>query len=74
MTGIFKANNPSGNALLFGYAIKNFVLFSYGYGAFTPEKKPAIWIMLFSAGLVLIASVFPYGRMEKRVRKVNNEL
>ncbi len=46
-------------ALLVGYAVKSFILFTSCYNGLCPEKKPGIYLMLFSALLVLGASFLP---------------
>jgi hypothetical protein len=47
------------SAFLLAYAIKTYILFTSCYNAYCPEKKIGIYIMLFSAILIMIASVFP---------------
>lgn len=45
--------------LIVAYAIKSFILFSGCYKGICPDKQPGIWIMLISAGVMLLASLFP---------------
>jgi hypothetical protein len=47
-------------ALLLGYAIKTYILFTSCYNAYCPEKKPAIVLMLLCTVLLMIAAVFPH--------------
>lgn len=46
-------------ALTLGYAIKSYVLFTSCYNAYCPEKQAGIFLMLISAFVILLASVFP---------------
>ncbi len=46
-------------AFVLAYAFKTYVLFTSCYNAYCPEKKAGIFIMLFSAIVILIACVFP---------------
>ena len=46
-------------ALLVGYAVKSYILFTSCYYGICPEKKPGVYLMLFSALLVLGASFLP---------------
>jgi hypothetical protein len=48
--------------LNFAYAIKTIFSFGMCYLAICPEKKLGIWLMLLSAALLLVASMFPRGR------------
>ena len=47
------------SALFTGYAIKSYILFTSCYNAYCPEKRTGIYIMLYSAIVILIACVFP---------------
>ena len=53
-------------ALLLGYAIKNYIGFSSCYNAYCPEIKPGLYLMLSSAIVLMIASVFPDLKIEKK--------
>ena len=53
-------------ALLLGYAIKNYIAFSSCYNAYCPEIKPGLYLMLSSAIVLMIASVFPDLKIEKK--------
>jgi hypothetical protein len=46
-------------AILVGYAIRTFILFSGCYRGICPEKKEGLWMMIFSACLILIMAVLP---------------
>lgn len=46
-------------ALMVGYAIKSYILFTSCYNAQCPEKRAGIFLMLFSALAVLLASFLP---------------
>lgn len=48
-------------ALLLGFVIKTYVLFVSCYRFICPDKKPAIYILLFSVIFILVAAIFPYG-------------
>ena len=47
------------SAITVAYAFKSYVLFTSCYNAYCPEKKPGIFIMLFSTIVMLIACIFP---------------
>jgi len=57
-------------ALLVGYALTKYILFTSSYGLSFPEKRFGIFLMLFSSIVMLIASIFP--RMETIVTKPKN--
>jgi hypothetical protein len=44
-------------AITVAYAIKSFITFSGCYGGICPEKKIGIWIMLFSAIVMLVMAL-----------------
>ncbi len=46
-------------ALGVGYAIKTYILFVSCYKAYCPEQKPALYTMLLSIILMMVAAVFP---------------
>jgi hypothetical protein len=47
-------------ALGLGYAVKAYINFASCYGAgYCPEKKAGIYLMIFSAILILAAAIFP---------------
>lgn len=41
------------------YAVKTFILFSSCYRGICPEKQPGLWVMITSAGVMMIAAVLP---------------
>jgi hypothetical protein len=47
-------------AFALAYTIKTYILFTSCYNAYCPEKKAGIFIMLFSAVVILIGCVFPH--------------
>ena len=49
-----------------GYAIKSYILFTSCYNAYCPEQKPAIFIMLVSTIVMLVAAVFPNLKLEEK--------
>jgi hypothetical protein len=58
-----KRTNMFWCALGVGYAIKTYILYTSCYGAFCPEKRIGIYIMLYSTFIMLIASLFPDVKM-----------
>ncbi|MBA4167010.1 MAG: hypothetical protein H0X41_05625 [Chitinophagaceae bacterium] len=46
-------------AIIIAYAVKSFILFSGCYKGICPVKQPGIWLMLGSAILMLLFSLFP---------------
>lgn len=49
-----------------GYAIKSYILFTSCYKAYCPQPKPAIFIMLVSIIVMLVAAVFPNLKLEEK--------
>jgi hypothetical protein len=45
------------------YAIKTYIIFSGCYLGSCPDRKPGIYLMLLSVGLLLWVSLFPKGRV-----------
>ena len=60
-----KRTNMFWCALGVGYAIKTYILYTSSYGAFSPEKRTGIYLMLFSSLIMLIASLFPDVEMKE---------
>ncbi len=58
-------------ALLVGYAVKSFILFTSCYNAQCPQKQPGIFLMLFCSLLVLFASFVPANGMMKSDKKTS---
>jgi cytochrome c oxidase assembly factor CtaG len=54
-----KRTNLFLSAITVAYALKSYVLYTSCYNAYCPEKKAGIYIMIFSAAVMLIACVFP---------------
>jgi hypothetical protein len=46
-------------AMALAYAFKSFILFSGCYRGICPEKKYGLWIMLFSAAVMMVAALLP---------------
>jgi len=44
--------------ILLAFAVKTFILFSSCYQGICPDKKPGLFLVLISAVLILIASLF----------------
>jgi hypothetical protein len=47
------------------YAIKNLLLFGSCYQGYCPEKKAGLFLMVIAASLLLLASLFPKGKLKK---------
>lgn len=45
--------------LTLAYAIKTFILYSSCYRGICPDKQPGLWVMLFSAALMMVATLMP---------------
>jgi hypothetical protein len=58
------------SAFVLAYAIKTYILFTSCYNAYCPEKRAGIFIMLFSAVLMLVACIFPNMKIESDKDKV----
>jgi hypothetical protein len=46
-------------AIILSYAIKSFIVFSGCYRGICPDKKAGLWIMLLSAIVMLVMTLFP---------------
>lgn len=46
-------------ALNIGYAVKTYILFASCYDTYCPELKPAIFVMMVSVILMMVAAIFP---------------
>ncbi len=46
-------------ALLLGYVIKSYVLFTNCYGIYCPEKQPAVYLIVLFSFLMLTGAIFP---------------
>jgi hypothetical protein len=51
-------------ALNVAYAIKSYIVFASCYHGYCPEKKIGIYLMLIASILLMIAAVFPSGRVK----------
>jgi len=47
------------NVLTTAFAIRSFLMFAGCYRAICPEKKAGLWMMLVSAGVMLVMSLLP---------------
>lgn len=56
------------------YAIKTIFSFGMCYVAICPEKKAGIWLMLLSAALLLLASMFPRGRFSAAAPTASSDI
>jgi len=54
-------------ALGLGYAIKSYILYSGCYNTYCPQKQAGIYVMIFSAIILLITTAFPQLKIQKRV-------
>lgn len=45
--------------IIVAYAIKSFILFSACYRGVCPVKQPGIWMMLFSAIIIMLCALLP---------------
>jgi hypothetical protein len=59
-----KRTNMFWCALGVGYAVKTYILYTSSYGAFSPEKRIGIYLMLFAAITMLFAALFPDVKMK----------
>ena len=60
------------SALFVGYAMKTYILFVSCYNAYCPEKKIGIYLMIFSTIVILVASIFPNIKLEKKENEPTN--
>jgi len=54
------------SGFMLAYAFRCYNLYTSCYNAYCPEKKAGIFIMLISAIIILIASVFPNMKIESK--------
>lgn len=59
--------------IIVAFAIRSFIVFSSCYRATCPVKQPGIWVMLFSAFVVLLCALLPDIKLkeETTTRKSN---
>ncbi|UAY50724.1 hypothetical protein [Ferruginibacter albus] len=53
-------------ALVFGYAIKTYVLFTSCYDAYCPEKRIGIYVMGLSVIVMMLAAIFPDMKIDNK--------
>jgi len=53
-------------AIILSYAIKSFIVFTGCYRGICPDKKAGIWIMLVSAIVMLVMTLFPDIKLEEK--------
>jgi len=58
-------------ALGLGFAIRSYIVFSGCYNTYCPQKLAGIYIMLFSAIVLLITTAFPQLKVQQRVAATN---
>ncbi len=46
-------------ALMMGYAVKTYILFTSCYNAYCPDKKFGIYLMMACCIIILVAAIFP---------------
>ncbi len=56
-------------ALLVGYSIKTYVMFTSCYNTYCPQKLPGIYLMLGATVVMLLAAIFPHFKIDKKERK-----
>jgi hypothetical protein len=47
------------SAVLIAYAIRTFIVFSGCYRGICPEKREGLWLMVISAGIIIIMAILP---------------
>lgn len=60
-------------SIIVAFAIKTFILYSSCYRATCPEKQPGIWVMLFSAFVLMLCALLPDMKLKENSapRKLN---
>ena len=53
------------SALFVGYVIKTYTLYAGCYNAYCPEKRIGLYLVLFSAIVILLSSIFPDTKLKK---------
>ena len=61
-----KRTNLIVTALNLGWAVRNYLLITGCSGGDCPDKKIAIWIVLFASVLMLLAAMFPDMKLKSR--------
>ena len=57
------------SALMVGYAIKTYVLYTSCYNAYCPEKRFGIYLMMISTVAILLVSIFPSLTLNTSLKK-----
>ena len=60
-----KRTNLFLSALVMGYAVKSYILFTSCYNAYCPDKKIGIYLMMASCIVILITSILPDMKMNE---------
>jgi hypothetical protein len=55
-------------AIILSYAIKSFIIFSGCYRGICPDKKAGLWIMLSSAAIMLLMTLFPDIKLKEEAK------
>ena len=56
------------SAINVAYAVKTFLVFGSCYLGYCPEKKTGLWLMIISSFIVFIASLFPDGKVNEKIK------
>jgi hypothetical protein len=57
-------------ALLLGYAIKSYVLFTSCYNAYCPEKLLGVYLMITSSVVIMVSAIFPDMKLITKSKEV----
>jgi len=56
-------------AIILSYAIKSFIVFSGCYHGICPDKKAGLWLMLLSAIVMLVMTLFPDMKLKEDAKR-----
>jgi hypothetical protein len=60
-------------AIVLSYAIRSYIVFSGCYRGICPDKKAGLWIMLLSAILMMVMSLFPDMKLKEEGIKAEKQ-
>ena len=66
----FKRLNLLLMALNLAYAIKSYIIYAACYHGYCPEKRTGLYLMLFASVILMVAAVFPSGKVKTTIEEV----
>ena len=66
----FKRLNLLLMALNLAYAIKSYIIYAACYHGYCPQKRTGLYLMLFASVLLMVAAVFPSGKVKTTIEEI----